>query len=63
MVIRLVLSYGSVVWWQRIRYNVRKTELSKLQRSAHLAIKGETKKTPTAAIEALLELPPLQVKI
>jgi hypothetical protein len=64
MVIRLVLSYGSVVWCQRVRYNVSKTELRKLERSAHLAIKGAMKKTPTAAMEALLGLlPPLQVKI
>jgi hypothetical protein len=32
MVIRLILTYGSTVWWSRVRYNVSRTELSKIQR-------------------------------
>ena len=34
MVIETIWTYGSTVWWQRVRYNVSKTELSKLQRLA-----------------------------
>jgi hypothetical protein len=30
MVIRPVLTYGSMVWWPRVRYNVSRTELSKI---------------------------------
>jgi len=36
-------------------------EFSKLQRLAYLAIHGVIKKTPTAAMEVLLGLPPLHV--
>jgi hypothetical protein len=34
MVIRPVLTYSSTVWWLKVRYNVSKTELSKIQRLA-----------------------------
>jgi hypothetical protein len=53
--------YGSMVWWQRVRYNVSKTELSKLQRLACLAITGAIHMTPTAGMEVLLGLQPLHV--
>jgi hypothetical protein len=59
MVIRPVLNYGSMVWWPRVRYNVSRTELSKLQKQVCLAITGTMKTTPTAAMEVLLGLPPL----
>jgi hypothetical protein len=63
IVIRPVLTYGSTVWWLRVRYNVSRTELSKIQRLACLAITGVMKTTPTAAMEVLLGLPPLHVMI
>jgi hypothetical protein len=63
MVMRPVLTYGSMVWWPRVRYNVSRIELSKIQRLACLAITGAMKTTPTAAMEVLLGLPPLRVKI
>jgi hypothetical protein len=60
-VIRPLLTYSSMVWWPRVRYYVSRTELSKIQRLACLAITGEMKMTPTAAMEVLLGLPPLHV--
>jgi hypothetical protein len=63
MVIRSVLAYGSAVWWPRVRYNVSRTELSKIQRLACLAITGAMKTTSKAALEVLLGLPPLHVMI
>jgi len=63
MVIRLMLTYDSKVWWLRVRYNLSRTELSKVQRLACLAITGVMKMTPTAAMEVLLDLPPLQMMI
>jgi hypothetical protein len=63
MVIRPVLPYSSMVWWPKIRYNVSRTELSKIKRLACLAITGAMKTTPTAAMEVLLGLPPLHVMI
>jgi hypothetical protein len=38
MVIRPVSTYDSTVWWLRVRYDVSRTELSKIQRLACLAI-------------------------
>jgi len=46
-----------MVWWPRVK-NVRRMELSKVQRLACLAITGSMKTTPTAVIEVLLGLPP-----
>jgi hypothetical protein len=63
MVIRPVLTYSSTVWWPRVRYNIRRTELSKRQRLACLAITGAMKTTPTTAKEVLLGVPPLHVMI
>jgi hypothetical protein len=63
MVIRPVLTYGSTVWWLRVRYNVSRTEISKIERLACLAITGVMKTSPTAAMEVLLGLPPLHVTI
>jgi len=61
MVFRTILIYASTVWWQRVRYNVSRTELSKLQRLVCLAITGAIQMTPTAAMDVLLGLPPLHV--
>jgi hypothetical protein len=62
-VIKPVLTYSFTIWWPRFRYNFSKTELSKLQRLAYLAVTGAMKTTPTAAVEFLLVLPPLHVMI
>jgi hypothetical protein len=58
--IRPISTYSSL-WWLRVRYNVSRTGLSKLQRLACLAITGAMKMTPTAAMEVFLGLPPLHV--
>jgi hypothetical protein len=52
IVMRPILTYGSTVWWLRVRYNVSRTELCKIQRLACLAITGMMEMTPTVAIEA-----------
>jgi len=33
MVIRLILTYGSMVWWPRVWFNVNSMELNKLETS------------------------------
>jgi hypothetical protein len=63
MVIRPILTYSSTVWWPRVRYNVSRTELSKIQRLTCLAHTGVMKATSTAAMEIFLGLPPLHVMI
>jgi hypothetical protein len=63
MVIRLVLICGSTAWCVRVRYNVSRTEVGKLQRLVWLAITGVIRMTPAAAVEILLGLSPLRVMI
>ena len=61
MVVRPILTYGSTVWWLRVRKNVSRPELSKLQKSACLTATGAMKLTPMAAVEVLLGNPSLCV--
>jgi aminopeptidase-like protein len=63
MIIRPVLTYGSMVWWKRVNYNVSRMALNKIQRLACLAITGTMKITPTAAMGVLLGIPLLHVII
>jgi hypothetical protein len=53
-----LLTYGSMVLWPRVRYNV-----GKLRALACLPITGATKTTPSRALEVLLGLPTLYVMI
>jgi len=59
MIIRPVLTSGSTAWWQRVTYNVRRRELSKLQRLASMTITEEMRMAPAAAMKVLLGLPSL----
>ncbi|KAG7307057.1 hypothetical protein JYU34_007191 [Plutella xylostella] len=62
-VIRPTITYGSVVWWPRTELSSVKNKLQKLQRLACVAITGCMKSTPTAALEVLLDLPPLHLVV
>jgi hypothetical protein len=55
MVMRPVLTCGSVIWWQRIRCNINRLELSKLRRLVCIDVTGMMKMTPRAAIEVFLD--------
>jgi len=57
------LTYGCVVWWHRATITNFKTKLSKLQRMAELCIAGTARTTPTAALDAALLLPPLEIVV
>jgi len=61
MVITHILAYNLTVWWLRIRNNVSRTEISKLQRLACLDKTGVMEITPAAAMVVLLGLLPLHV--
>ena len=61
MVNRPVLTYSSVVWWPRVRYNVSRTKFSKLLRLACLTKTGAMKTTLIGAMEVLLRLLPLHI--
>jgi hypothetical protein len=61
MVIRLILTYGSMVRWPRVRFNVNRMELNKLQRLACLAITGTRMFPTTAVVVVILGFLPLHV--
>jgi hypothetical protein len=63
ILIRPVLTSSSTVWLPRVRQNISRTKLNKLQTSGYLAITWEMKMSPTAAMEVLLRLTPLHVMI
>ncbi|KAJ8974399.1 hypothetical protein NQ317_011243 [Molorchus minor] len=60
-IIRPMIAYGSIVWWSKGRQRTARTKLSGLQRMASLAITGALRTTPSAAMEILLDLPPLHI--
>ena len=59
-VVRPILVYGAIVWWPRVNVGYVRVQLGRVQRLACLNITGAMRTTPTAAMEILLELPPLQ---
>lgn len=62
-IIRPRVTYGSVVWWHRTDINKNKNLLDSLQRNALQMITNSFKTTPTIALEALLNIPPLSIKV
>jgi len=58
-----MLVYAAVVWWLRVELGTARTMLECIQRLACLAIAGPIRTTPTAAMEILLGLPPLDLYI
>jgi ribonuclease HI len=62
-VVRPMLSYAAVVWWTRVELRVARVMLTHVQRVACLSITGALRTTPTAALEALLDLTPLDLHI
>ena len=62
-VVRPILSYAALMWWPRIKKKVCMNELTKLQRTACIAITGAFRTTPTAALEVAISLTPLPLWI
>ena len=56
MIICPVITYGSIVWWTRVRLNTAEKELIKLQRMICIAMSGCIRTIPTASFELLLDL-------
>src|SRR5690606_34630791 len=57
------LSYAASAWWTKARQTTTSKQLSKLQRYACLGITGAIRTTPTASMEVLLGLEPLDLYI
>jgi hypothetical protein len=62
-VIRPSILYGALVWWPKVIQETTKTKLGRIQRMASLPITGAMKSTPSAAMEVLLNLTPLNLLI
>ncbi len=60
-IVRPYLAYGIIAWWPRLELDTSKKLLSKIQRLACIGITSAMKSTPTAALEVLLDLPPLHL--
>ena len=60
-IVRPMLMYGSLVWIAGVKSAVVKKELIKVQRLACLMITRAMRSTPTAGIEAMLGLEPLEI--
>lgn len=63
MIICPIVTYGSIAWWSRTRLATVKTHLNKLQRMVCVALTGCIRTTPTATLELLLGLLPLDLRI
>jgi len=63
MVVRLILTYGSIAWDDTARLSTTKVKLHKLQRMACVCKTGAMRTCPTAALEVLIEVTPLHIVI
>ena len=62
-IVRPVITYASIVWWEKTKQSTKQTLLTKFQRLACILILRPFKTTPTIAMEVLLNLPPLYLFI
>lgn len=60
-IVRPIISYAAFVWWPTTKVKARQLALDKLQRTACLAITGASRSCPTAAMQVILDLPPLAI--
>jgi hypothetical protein len=63
IIVRLTISFASLVWWPGCQIASTRKKLSKVQRLTCLGITGAFRTTPTGAMEALVGLPPLDLVI
>lgn len=63
MVVRPILTYGSLVWWQVTEKDYIKRKLKSLQRAASIGITGAFRTTPSDSLEWILNLAPLDLEI
>jgi len=62
-IVRLTISFASLVWWPGRQTACAKKKLSKVGRLACLGITGAICRTPTGAMVALIGPPPLELMI
>lgn len=62
-VVRPMIAYGAVVWWTKMLQTGSQRRMESVQRLACLSVTGAMSTTPTAALEVIVGLPPLQTHI
>lgn len=62
-VVRPIITYVCVIWHSKTKQKTCRSKLDSLQRLACLIITGAMSTTPTAAMEAVLSLPPLYTHV
>ncbi|KAI5731976.1 hypothetical protein M8J77_019254 [Diaphorina citri] len=62
MITRPLITYGALVW-PKIEQVTAKAKLNRIQRQACLGITGAMSTTPSLALDAILDLPPLDIYI
>ncbi|XP_037941860.1 uncharacterized protein LOC119674776 [Teleopsis dalmanni] len=60
-IVRPILLYGILVWWTVVKKKTYIKPLEKVQRHAAMCITGAIRTTPTAALEVILNLPPIDI--
>lgn len=63
MVIRPIVTYCSLAWWSRTEVVEARTILGRIQRLSLVCITGAFSTTPTAAMETLLNIAPLDIQV
>ncbi|XP_055856174.1 uncharacterized protein LOC129919340 [Episyrphus balteatus] len=58
-IIRPILTYSSIVWWEAVEKSSYLKNLNKVQRLACIGITGAQRSTPQAGLEMILDLPVL----
>ena len=61
MVVKPIFSYSAILWWHRMKVGTIKNQLTGVQRLALLCTTGAQHSCSTAALEALLCVPPLDI--
>ena len=60
-IIRPILAYAAVIWISAINSNTLVAMLQKVQRLACITITSAYPSTPTAALEKLIQIPPMNI--
>ncbi|XP_073841439.1 uncharacterized protein [Musca autumnalis] len=60
-VVRPILTYGALVWWNALGKKSYLREINRVQRAASMLITGAARSTPQAALTVLLDLTPLDL--
>lgn len=62
-IVKPILTYGCFLWWEAINRKGVRRKLGTVQRAACLFITGALRKTPTLALEAILNIDPIDLTI